>query len=93
MPSVLEAPESVQEPESEVWNSLEAVQTVSVEFPVPRRPFWRQLVASAVRLVPGTGRRSRPEQWSTVNDPRPEMLAIDRLARDFPHLYTLVVGS
>lgn len=81
MTNVLEAPETTQEEQRQP--SLEAAPRVA---PVPRRPFWQSFRAKLAAFVSGT--RQRPDQDYYIVDARkPELQAVDRLVRDFPHLY------
>jgi hypothetical protein len=87
VPSVMEAPDGVYEKQQQ--DELEAERAVQPVSPTPRRQWWRLLIPFIPSRKPDT---RRPSQWgrSPLMDPsQPELQPIDRLARDFPHLYTL----
>ena len=77
MPSILEAPSSMQEQSQHTHEALEVVRTL---VPTAQRSLWSRLVAgfAAFRLQP---------QRMIVAAPQPEMQAIDCLARDYPFMY------
>lgn len=91
MSKILEAPETVHE---EAWrDSSEAAQAVSLGEPASRRGFWRLLAAYVTGLVPGGRQRSKQRQDVIVDSRQPELQYVDRLAREYPHLYFHIIAG